>query len=65
MSAWADEADGAAGDGETVGDEVAARVARRFFAGGGWGLRAAARRGLADGCAVDDPPGSLLRGALG
>ena len=28
-------------------------------------LRGAARRGLADGCAVDDPPGWLLRGALG
>ena len=42
-----------------------ARVARRFFAGAGCGLRAAARRGLAGGCAVDVPPGLLLRGALG
>jgi hypothetical protein len=55
MSAWADEAAGWTGAGEPARDGVAAREARRFFAGAGCGLRAAARRGLAGGCAAGVP----------
>jgi hypothetical protein len=64
MSAWADGTDGAAEGREAAGDEVAARVGRRFLAGLGWGVRVAAGRGLAGGWAVGVPPGFVLPVAL-
>lgn len=64
MSAWADEAEGAAAGREPVGADEPARVARRFFDVVACGLRAAAGRGLADGGVVDVPPGFLLPVAL-
>jgi hypothetical protein len=64
MSAWADEAAGSAEGSEPAGDGVATRGARRFFAGVGCGLRAAARRGLAGGWAAGVPADFLLAAAF-
>ena len=65
MSAWADGATARPGVANPLATRWPPGCARRFFAGVGWGLRVAARRGLAGGCAVDVPAGLLLPGALG
>jgi hypothetical protein len=65
MSAWEGAGDGASEGRELAGGGVAARAARRLFAGVGRGLRVAAGRGLAGGRGVDLPAGGVLFVALG
>jgi hypothetical protein len=65
ISAWEGAEDGAAWGRDLAGDDVAARVAWRCFAGAGCALPVVAGRGLAGGRAVNVPLGLLLRVALG